>query len=122
MFYKLIQSKRNQWFAQPDCPAHNFVRYIEDKGKMRDAQIKAIKTYLFLKIACQNKPLAEIFKEGLFNTLTDKDIDQLPMTAEARQVFKSNPAAVALYEFASSKDDQGNVMAKQMAETILTML
>ena len=119
MFYKLIQSKRNQWFAQPDCPAHNFVRYIEDKGKMRDAQIDAIKTYLFLKIACQNKPLAEIFKEGLFNTLTDKDIDQLPMTAEARQVFKSNPAAVALYEFASSKDDQGNIMAKQMAETLL---
>ena len=119
MFYKLIQSKRNQWFTLPDCSVRTLVRYIEDKGKMRDAQIDAVKTYLFLKIACQNKPLAEIFKEGLFNTLTDKDIDQLPMTAEARQVFKSNPAAVALYEFASSKDDQGNVMAKQMAETLL---
>lgn len=119
MFYKLIKAKRNQWFAQPDCSVRTLVQYIEDKGKMRDAQIEAIKTYLFLKIVCGNKPLAQIFKEGLFNTLTDKDIDQLPMTAEARQVFKSNPAAVALYEFASSKDDQGNIMAKQMAETLL---
>lgn len=119
MFYKLIKAKRNQWFAQSDCSVRTLVQYIEDKGKMRDAQIEAIKTYLFLKIVCGNKPLTQIFKEGLFNTLTDKDIDQLPMTAEARQVFKTNPAAVALYEFASSKDDQGNVMAKQMTDTLL---
>ncbi|MBO7440670.1 MAG: DEAD/DEAH box helicase family protein, partial [Bacteroidales bacterium] len=119
MFYKLIKAKRNQWFAQPDCPARNLVKYIVDKGKMRDAQIDAVKTYLFLKIACGNKPLAEIFKLGLFNTLTESDIDHLPMTAEARQIFKSNPAAVALYEFASSKDDKGNIMAKQMSETLL---
>ena len=119
MFYKLIKERRNQWFAQRDCPVRNFVRYIEDKGKMRDAQIDAIKTYLFLKIACGNNPLAQIFKEGLFNTLDDKDIDSLEMTAEARQVFKTNPAAVALYEFASSKDDKGNPTAKQMSETLL---
>ena len=119
MFYKLIKSKCDYWLSQPDCPISNLVKYIEGKGKMRDAQINAIKIYLYLKIACENKPLAEIFKSGQFNSLSDSDIDNLPMTAEARQIFKSNPAAVALYEFASSKDDQGNVMAKQMAETLL---
>ena len=119
MFYKLIKTKRDQWLSQSDCPVRNLIKYIEDKGKMRDAQIEAIKTYLFLKIACENKPLAEIFKKGLFNTLTDNDIDNLSMSTDARQIFKSNPAIVALYEFASSKDDQGNMMAQQLANSLL---
>ena len=119
MFYKLIKSKRDQWFSQSDCPVLNLVNYIEKKGKMRDAQIDAIKTYLFLKIACKNKPLAELIKLGQFNSLTDSDIDNLSMSTAARQVFKSNPAAVALYEFASSTDDQGNVVAPQLADAVL---
>ena len=119
MFYKLIKSKCNQWLSQSDCPIQNLVNYIEGKGKMRDAQIDAIKTYLFLKIACENKPLAELLKSGCFNTLTDSDIDNLSMSAESRQIFKSNPAIVALYEFASSKDDQGNIIAKQLAASLL---
>ena len=36
---------------------------------VQDAQIEAIKTYLFLKIACEGKPLATLFKKGTFNTL-----------------------------------------------------
>lgn len=119
MFYKLIKTKRDQWLSLPDCPVLNFIKYIEDKDKMRDAQIEAIKTYLFLKLKCENKPLAEIFKKGLFNTLTDSDIDNLPMSADARQIFKSSPAIVALYEFASSKDDRGNVIAQQLATSLL---
>ncbi|MBO7145820.1 MAG: DEAD/DEAH box helicase family protein [Salinivirgaceae bacterium] len=119
MFYRLIKTKRDQWLSQSDCPVLNLIKYIEDNGKMRDAQIEAIKTYLFLKIACENKPLAEIFKKGLFNTLTNSDIDNLSMSTDARQIFKSNPAIVALYEFSSSKDDQGNVIAKQLATSLL---
>lgn len=119
MFYKLIKSKCNQWLSQSDCPIQNLVNYIEGKGKMRDAQIDAIKTYLFLKIACKNKPLAELFKTGCFNSFTDSDIDNLSMSAESRQIFKSNPAIVALYEFASSKDDKGNIIAKQLAASLL---
>lgn len=119
MFYKLIKSKRDQWISESDCPVLNLVNYIEDKGKMRDAQIDAIKTYLFLKIACGNKPLAELLKSGHLNSLTDSDIDNLPMSAESRQTIKLNPAAIALYEFASSTDDQGNVIAPQLATSIL---
>lgn len=119
MFYKLIKSKCDQWLSQSDCPVLNLIKYIEDTGEMRDAQIEAIKTYLFLKIACENKPLAELLKSGKFNSLTDRDIDNLSMSTAARQEFKSNPAIVALYEFASSTDDQGNVMAPQLATSIL---
>ena len=119
MFYKLIKTKRNQWLSQTDCPVLNLVKYIEDKGKMRDAQVDAIKTYLFLKIACNNKPLSELFKTGYFNSFTDSDIDNLSMSSEARQIFKTNHAIVALYEFASSKDDQGNVIAQQLATSLL---
>lgn len=119
MFYKLIKSKRDQWLSQSDCPVLNLVKYIDGKGKMRDAQVDAIKTYLFLKIACGNKPLAELLKSGHLNSLTDSDIDNLPMSAESRQTIKLNPAAIALYEFASSTDDQGNVIAPQLATSIL---
>ena len=119
MFYKLIKSKCDQWLSQPDCPVLNLVKDIEGTGKMRDAQVDAIKTYLFLKIACKNKPLAELLKSGCFNSLTDSEIDNLPMTTGTRQIFKSNPAIVALYEFASSKDDQGNIIAEQLATSLL---
>ena len=47
MFYKLIEKKRDEWFTSPDCTVKDIIRYIERKGKMRDAQIDAIKTFLY---------------------------------------------------------------------------
>lgn len=104
MFFNIITNKRDQWLSRPDCTALPLIAYIEQRGKMRDAQVDAIKTYLYLKIECQNQPLAELFKQGKFNTLTLEDIDNMPLSAAARRVFKESPAAVALYEFASVKD------------------
>ena len=74
MFYKLIEKKRNEWLSSPECEVRDLLSYIEQKGIMRDAQIDAIKTFLFLKIACQNKPLWQLFCEGTFNSL---DLDLL---------------------------------------------
>lgn len=119
MFYKIIQKRRDEWLASPSCTINSLIEYIEQQGKMRDAQREAIKTYLYLKIACENKPLSELFKQGHFNSLTSTEIDNLPLSASARQVFQSSPAAIALYEFASSKDDEGNVIADQLAQSIL---
>ena len=104
MFFNIITNKRDQWLSRPDCTALPLIAYIEQRGKMRDAQVDAIKTYMYLKIECQNQPLAELFKQGKFNTLTLEDIDNMPLSAAARRVFKESPAAVALYEFASVKD------------------
>ena len=44
---------------------------------MRDAQFEAIKTYLFLKIACGNRPLWKLFSDGVFN---DTNIGQVELT------------------------------------------
>ena len=49
MFYKMIEAKRNEWLASNDCTVKGDIAYIERTGQMRDAQIEAIKTYLFLK-------------------------------------------------------------------------
>ena len=55
MFYKILQKKRNEWLRRSDCPIETLLSYIECKCMMRDAQIDAIKTYLFLKIECKNR-------------------------------------------------------------------
>ena len=55
MFYKLIEKKRNEWLASDECTIKDLLRYMVQRGMMRDAQMEAIKTYLFLKIACQNQ-------------------------------------------------------------------
>ena len=67
MFYKLIEKKRNEWLVSDDCTIKDLLKYIGQRGMMRDAQMEAIKTYLFLKIACQNKPLWKLFVDGVFN-------------------------------------------------------
>ena len=49
MFYKIIENKRNQWLSSPNCTITSLIDYIVKTGQMRDAQIDAIKTYLFLQ-------------------------------------------------------------------------
>lgn len=119
MFYKIITNKRDQWLSKPDCTALPLIAYIEQRGKMRDAQIDAIKTYLYLKIECQNLPLAALFRQGRFNTLTTGDIDNMPLSTSARKVFKESPAAVALYEFASLKNEKGKPIAEALLNTVM---
>ena len=119
MFYNIITTKRDQWLSRPDSPASLLITYIEQRGKMRDAQVDAIKTYLYLKIECQNQPLAVLFKQGKFNTLSLDDIDNMPLSAAARMVFKESPAAVALYEFASLKDEKGKPIADALRKALM---
>jgi len=69
MFYKMIERKRNQWFGSEQCTVRTLVDYIENAEQMRDAQVEAIKTYLYLKVACGCRPLNELFAAGVFNTL-----------------------------------------------------
>ncbi|MBM7687297.1 hypothetical protein, partial [Defluviitalea raffinosedens] len=69
MFYKMIQRKRDMWYSSSECTIDELISYIVNKGEMRDVQIDAIKTYLYLKIACENKPLWELFSRGYFNNL-----------------------------------------------------
>lgn len=108
MFYKLIENKRNEWLKSEDCTVRDILKYIAQKGFLRDAQFEAIKTYLYLKIACNNKPLWQLFTEGAFNSL---DISQLELNEAARTVLNTNTAAVALLEYSRLKDKDGNQLA-----------
>lgn len=84
---------------------------------MRDAQVDAIKTYLFLKIACGNKPLWQLFSGGDFLTM---DIDKVAMTVRARQVLTVNKAAATLYEYSCLTDERGNSIAPTLKAKIET--
>ena len=63
MFYKMIENKCREWYHSEECTVHSLVEYIEKTGKMRDAQVEAIKLYLFLKIGCGCKPLELLFRQ-----------------------------------------------------------
>lgn len=115
MFYRMIERKRDQWFASEDCTVHALVDYIIKAGQMRDAQVDAIKTYLFLKVACDCKPLSELFTSGVFNTL---DIAELSLPDSVKDYLRNNPAAAALYEYASQTNDSAEQVSKKLQQQI----
>ena len=71
MFYKITRA-RDRWLTSAENTVRPLLTYIEQKGQMRDAQIDAIKTYLFLKIRCESKPLYQLFSTGAFSTVDIK--------------------------------------------------
>ena len=104
MFYKMIERKCREWFQSEACTVHDLIDYIEKKGQMRDAQIGAIKIYLFLKIACGCRPLAELFQAGTFNA---ENLDEIELSTRTRQYLAANPAARALFEYSRLENDKG---------------
>lgn len=98
MFHHIIREKSREWVASPTCPAKALLDYIAAQDKMRDAQIEAIETYLFLKIAHGNKPLHELFSSGAL--VSSATLDDEPLKTAVRDYLKANPATVALREYA----------------------
>ena len=115
MFYKMITRKRDVWFKSDDCKVNEIIRYIEKNDFMRDAQIEAIKTYLFLKIGCDNKPLYQLFTTGAFNSI---DVNELELSSATRDFFATHPGAVALYEYALLTNDNGEQVSEKVAKVI----
>ena len=115
MFYKMIDAARDKWYKSKECTVNNIIDYIVATGQMRDAQIEAIKTYLFLKIKCQNQPLSNLFVNGTFNNL---NLDELEISNNLREYLKSHPAAAALYEYASLKNDKGVQLSEKIIKQI----
>jgi hypothetical protein len=111
MFYKLIEKKRNEWLSSETCTIKELLQYIMQRGMMRDAQLEAIKTYLFLKIACKNQPLWRLFVDGVFN---DTNIGQVELTETAREIFSTNKAAVALFQYSRLNDKKGKQLAPEL--------
>ena len=100
MFYQMIENTRDKWFADDDCTIKDIVRYMKSNGQLRDVQIEAIKTYLYLKIACENRPLSQLFIDGKFNSL---DLENENLSIGTRKYLQDTPAAAALYEYAKQQ-------------------
>ena len=111
----MIQKSCNKWFASDDCRIKNLISYMNTAGELRDAQIEAIKIYLFLKIACDNKPLYELFCNGTFTSLKEEDINNLELSNNAREILLHNKAALSLYEYATQKNEKGETVQAQMS-------
>lgn len=108
MLHYIIQEKKNKWLQSDDCTISDLIKYIRDKGQLRDTQIEAIETYLFLKIQGQNKPLWQLFSEGFFTNGTD--LSKLNINQTARDFLTANKEAFALYDFARTKNGNGSLL------------
>ena len=115
MLYQLIHNKREQWLHSEECTIRSVLNYIVQRGMMRDAQVEAIKTYLYLKVKCQNRPLWELFSDGEFSTL---DLDQLYIPANARAAMHRDKGVAALYEYAIQHNREGREIAPRLREFI----
>ena len=121
MFYQMIKRKRDIWLGEPDCPVLATIQAmvsVAQAGRgLRDIQIDAIKTYLFLKIGCGNKPLAQLFTSGALTSLV---LDSnMMLTGNARSFLASHPASLALLEFALQKEEGANdVLAPKLASLL----
>ena len=115
MLYRMITAARNRWLVSDNCTVKGLITYIETTGQMRDAQVEAIKTYLFLKIGCNCAPLSHLFREGYFNTL---DLQTAELSAAARTYLEGHPAAVALLEYACLRNDAGEPVSQKLEQQI----
>ena len=115
MFYKMIEKKGAEWYNSDQCTVNNLIDYIKVTGQMRDAQIDAIKVYLFLKIACGCKPLEFLFANGYFNSI---DLNDVELSASVRDYLAEHKDAAALFEYACLTNDKGEQVSEKLAKQI----
>lgn len=115
MFYKMIERARDCWYASPECTVTDLINYMEQRGYLRDAQIEAIKTYLYLKVSCNCQPLKKLFCQGVFNTLS---LDDLEISKGTREFLKNKKAAAALLEYALLTNEAGEQVSPKLEQQI----
>ena len=116
MTYSMIKRSRDAWLSRPDCPATYLVNYIASEGRMRDAQVDAIKTYLFLKMKHGCRPLWRLYAEGAFNSLTPEQLDELSISAKFRRAMLARPGLQSLYEYLSDPELDAKKLLKEIAK------
>ena len=116
MFYKMIENKCQKWYNSDDCTVSDLIQYITKTGEMRDAQIEAIKIYLYLKIVHNCQSLNRLFVNGAFNSL---NLDDLAISVSTREFLENNPAAAALYEYATLTNDKGEQVSQKIEKQIV---
>lgn len=117
MFYKLIERKRNAWFKSiaETHSAKTLLKYIQNTNALRDAQVEAIKTYLYLKLECGAQPLWILFNSGKFNSL---DAQQASRFSESRDYLETHPGSLALLEYAGLTAPNGKETAPALKKLL----
>lgn len=117
MFFRLIEKKRDRWFEgiAESHPVKVLMRHIATVDALRDAQIGAVKTYLFLKLECGSRPLWELFSNGVFNTA---DPEESSRSRDSREFVKKHPGALALWEYAGLTSSDGKEVAPALKKTL----
>lgn len=108
MLHSVIQEKKNKWVHSDRCTVIELIKYIRNKGQLRDTQIEAIETYLFLKIQGENKPLWQLFSEGFF--INDTNLSDLNINQTAREYLAENIEAFALFDFVRTKNGKNSLL------------
>lgn len=96
MFHKILQQRKDEWIQANKNPVRALIQYIKHKNALRAPQIEAIETYLFLKIAGENKPLWQLISEGFFSQ--NENLATLRLSEKQRELLHTNTAAHALFE------------------------
>jgi type III restriction enzyme len=116
MLHSIIRRKKNEWIGAPDCAVAALLAYMRERGQLRDTQIEAIETYLYLKIKGENKPLWQLFSEGFFRDGTD--LDRLNINQIAREFLSTHPNAMALFDFARQPSGKGQLIPNLVQEIL----
>jgi type III restriction enzyme len=119
MLEHLIKAKTQAWLSSDDCSVNDVVSYIRQRGKLRDTQIEALATYLFLKIEGRNKPLWQLFSEGFFSV--GLDLSQLNINEASRNFLAERQDALALYEFASQKENSKSACLSWKSSSLISL-
>lgn len=117
MLNQIIETKKREWLQSQDCPVADLVLYMKGKGNLRDTQIEAIETYLFLKIEGQNKPLWKLFSEGFF--ISNTDLAKLNINQDARDFLSNNKAAHALLDFSRLRNPDNSILLPELEKLII---
>jgi hypothetical protein len=91
--------------------------HINETGYFRNTQIEAIETYLFLKIAGENKPLWQLITEGFFIEIDSNWAEGL--SAKTQNYLTDHLSTKALYQLAIQKINNqvlSPVLAQQIAK------
>ena len=116
MLNELIARKKNNWLRSGNCPVSNLLSYIRTQGYLRQPQVEALETYLYLKIEGENKPLWQLFAENFFTD--DIDLKQLRVSQDTRNYLRRHPAALALYGFALGQQPDAAPVLPELEQLI----
>ena len=99
------------------CSIKGLSGYLRKQGRLREPQVEALETYLYLKLEGNNKPLRQLFSENFFTP--GIDLDRLNISQVTRKFFQSNRQALALYGLSIQKQLDGRSLLPKLERLII---